>query len=396
MIVSNEGFARIVAGALLAMPALMAVSNPAAAEQKELKIGVIAALSGGGTAWGLGLQRGVQIALDEANAAGGLKIGPDTYTFRSVAFDDQYNAAQAKTAADRLVNGEGVKFIFGPVGSPGAMGSLPVTQPAKVLQFVDGYAPGILKNEWNGAYVFRIDNSNKEFSDPIVYWIKQTLPEVKKIGFIAPNDATGQAAVPTLIAAYKKEGFDTWVDFYERGNKEFTPLLLRMMAQGVDLLDLNSNAPGEAGLLIKQARQVGYKGKILQAGGSGVDEIMAIAGPFAEGFLKYDVINEQLPEVKPLIAAYGKKYSGTMNGMAPLYYNATSILLEAMRRAGSVDTTAVRDEVAKLNGWKTQLYGNLIWSGEQNYGVNHQIVLPFYIKEVEGKQAVVKATIQPE
>jgi branched-chain amino acid transport system substrate-binding protein len=396
VVVSNRWIASALRGTLLAGAVLAGMPGPVAAEQKDLKIGVIAALSGGGTAWGLGLQRGVQLALDEANAAGGVTVGPDTYKLSIIALDDQYNAAQAKTAADRLVNGEGVKYIFGPVGSPGAMGSLPVTQPAKVLQFVDGYTAAILKNEWHGAYVFRVNNSSLEFSEPIVQWVKQTMPEVKKVGLIGPNDATGQAAIPTLAGYYKKAGFDTWVDYYERGNKEFTPLLLRMMAENVDLFDLNSNAPGEAGLLLKQARQVGFTGTILQAGGAGVDEIVAIAGPLAKGFLKYDVIDEQSPEVKPLVAAYAKKYGGTMNGMVPIYYNATSILLEAMRRAGSIDTTAVRDAVEKLNGWKTPFYGNLVWSGEKVYGVNHQIMLPFYIKEVQGKQAIVKITLQPE
>lgn len=234
--------------------AALAAAQPTVA-QEDLKVGVIAALSGGGTAWGLGLQRGVQIALDEVNTAGGLKVAGKTYKLSMVAFDDQYNAAQAKTAAERPVNQEKISFLFGPVGSPGALGSLPVTQPAKVLQFVDGYAPAILKNEWHAGYVFRVNNSNREFAGPIVKWIRQTMPEVKKIGMIAPNDAVGRAAVPILVDAYKKEGFDVWVEYYERGSKEFTPLIVRMMAQKVDLFEINSNAPGEAGLMVKQARR---------------------------------------------------------------------------------------------------------------------------------------------
>lgn len=380
--------------AVLGLAAAVTAALPAA-RADELRIGVIAALSGGGTAWGLGLERGVQIALDEVNDAGGLKIDGRTYRLGLIAYDDQYNAAQAKIAVDRLVQQDGVKFVMGPVGSPGALSSLAVTQPAKVLQFVDGYAPGILRNDFNAAYIFRIDNSNLEFAGPVVAWIKATMPEVHKIGMIAPNDATGQAAIPTLIAAYKKQGFDVWMDYYERGTKEFTPVLLRMMAQHVDLFDLNSAAPGDAGLMLKQVRQIGFKGQVLQAGGAGVDEIMTIAGPLANGFIKYDVVNEAEPQAKPLIATYAKKYSGPMNGMVPIYYNATQILLEAMRRANSLDTTRVRDEVEKLQGWNTALYGPLRWGGMAAYGDSHQILLPFYMKQVDGKSVVLKATLQP-
>lgn len=372
----------------------MLAGSPARADE-DLKIGVIAALSGGGTAWGLGLQRGVQLALDEVNAGGGLKLDGKVYRPSLIAYDDQYNAAQAKIAVERLVQQDGVKFIMGPVGSPGALSSLAVTQPAQVLQFVDGYAPGILKNDFNAAYIFRVDNSNLEFSSRIVSWIKQTMTEVKKVGMIVPNDATGQAAVPTLIAAYKQQGFDVWVDYYERGTKEFTPVLLRMISQNIDLFDLNSASPGDAGLMVKQVRQVGFKGKVLQAGGAGVDEIMAIAGPLANGFIKYDVFDEADPQAKLLTEAYAKKFSGPMNGMVPVYYNATQILLEAMRRSNSVDTTKVRDEVEKLHGWNTALYGPLRWGGKASYGNDHQILLPFYMKQVDGKSVSVKATLQP-
>jgi len=380
--------------ALAGLPAL-ALSSPSAA-QEELKIGVIAALSGGGTGWGLGLQRGVQLALDDINGQGGLKVGGKTYTLKQVAYDDQYNAAQAKTAAERLVNQEKVGFIFGPVGSPGALGSLPVTQPAKVLQFVDGYAPAILKNEYNGAYIFRIGNSNREFAEPIVKWVKQSMPNVKKVGMIAPNDAVGQTAVPILVDAYKKNGYDVWVEYYERGTKEFTPLLVRMLAQNVDLFELNSNAPGEAGLLVKQARQVGFRGPILQSGGAGVDEIIEIAGPHAEGFLKYDVIDNDLPPVKKFIEAYNKKWSGVFNGQSPVYYNAAHIVFEAIRRADSLDPSKVRDELEKMGGWEAPIFGKVIWTGEKDYGNNHQLFHAFLIKEVRGGKGVVKAVIQSQ
>jgi branched-chain amino acid transport system substrate-binding protein len=382
--------------AFAAVLAMAAITSGPVSAQEELKIGIIAALSGGGTGWGVGLQRGVQIAIDEVNAKGGLKAGGKTYKLSAVAFDDQYNAAQAKTAADRLVNQEKVHFIFGPVGSPGALGSIPVTQPAKVLQFVDGYAPAILKNEWKGGYIFRIGNSNREFSGPIVKWVKQTMPTVKKIGMIAPNDAVGQAAVPILIEAYKAQGYEVWVDYYERGSKEFTPLLVRMLAQNVDLFDLNSNAPGEAGLLLKQARQVGFKGPVLQSGGAGIDDVIEVAGPLAEGFLKYDVIDTTQPQVKPFLDVYTKKYGNIFNGMAPVYYNAASILFEAIRRADSLDTTKVRDEIEKLAGFEAPIFGKVVWTGEKDYGVNHQLFHQFLIKEVKNGKGVVKAVIQSQ
>src|SRR5438309_1821544 len=109
---------------LVALAALLALSPGPSSAQEELKIGGIGPLSGGGTAWGVALNRGVQMALDETNAAGGLKVGDKAYNLKLVMLDDAYTATGGRTAADRLINLEKVKFIIGPVGSPPALGAL--------------------------------------------------------------------------------------------------------------------------------------------------------------------------------------------------------------------------------------------------------------------------------
>lgn len=381
----------------LTMALALGASAFTASANEELKIGVIGALSGGGTAWGQGLLRGVEIAVDEMNANGGLTVGETTYDLTIIPFDDQYNAAQAKTAAERLVHDEKIKFLFGPVGSPGALGSIPVTQPEKVIQFVDGYATKILDNEYKAdSYIFKVGLSSSEFSDPVVEWVAKTMPDVKKVGLIAPNDAVGQQAITALVDRYKSQGFEVWTDFYERGSKEFTPLLLRMVSEGVDLFDLNSNAPGEAGLLLKQAREVGYGGVVLQAGGAGVAEIVAAVGPHAEGFLKYDVVDLTSPEIQDFVKMYEAKYTGPINGLAPEYYSAAQVLFQAIRTVGSLDTTAIRDEIENMEGWETPFLGPLNWTGKDKYGVNHQIVIPFYIMKVVDGVGTVEAKITPD
>lgn len=389
---------KYIAAAAIAASAVFGAQEASAQQTDVLKLGVIAALSGGGTAWGQGLVRGVELAAEEVNSGGGLKVGDKSYKLTVIPYDDQYNAAQAKTAAERLVHDEKVKFLFGPVGSPGGLSTVAVTQPEKVIQFVDGYAPKILDNDWKkDSYVFRTGLSSTEFAEPIVAWIKKQMPDVKKIGIIAPNDAVGQQAITALVDRYKAQGFQVWTDFYERGSKEFTPVLLRMVTQGIDLFDLNANPPGEAGLLIKQAREVGYTGRILQAGGSGVREIVEAIGKPSEGFLKYDVIDFNDPAVQPFVKKYEAKYSGPINGLAPQYYSAAHILFEAIRRAGSLDTTKIRDQIEALEGTEVPgLIGKLKWTGAKTYGVEHQIVIPFYIMKVVNGKGVVEAKIVPE
>src|SRR5690606_1629225 len=105
-----------------------------------------------------------------------------------------------------------------------------------------------------------------------------------------------------------KQGFEVELDFFERGTKEFTPLILRMMAKRVDAFEFDGNSPGDTGLMVKQIRQAGFKGRLIQVGGPSIEEIVGIAGPAAEGFLSYDFFDWDSAAGQKLKAAYEAKY----------------------------------------------------------------------------------------
>lgn len=376
--------------------AVSLASGAGASAQEEIKIGAIGSLSGGGTAWGLAVQRGVTLAIDEVVKSGGLKVGGKSYLPKLYMYDDQYSATGGRTAAERLVNLDKVKYIIGPVGSPPVLATVAVTTPAKVVLLSNGFAPAILKNEAKSPYNFRVMNSNVEFAPAMVKWLRANHPTIKKVGLIAPNDAVGQAVIPTLVKEYKANGIEVWLEMYDRGTKEFTPLITRMMAQNVDLFDLNSNAPGEAALLLKQARQAGYKNMIWQVGGPSVDEIISVGGALAEGFLSYETFDFSSPQSQQFQKAYRAKWDGIINAQTPGWYNAAKILFKAIETAGSLEVDPVRDALNKIEGWDAGMYGPVVWGGMSDYGVAHQLLLNFWIVEVKGGKSVVRTIITPE
>ena len=101
-------------GSLIAaiMVALAGVSSAFA--QDTIKLGVIGPMTGPGAQWGLAAVGGVQIAAKEVNDKGGLKVGDKTYRVEVIPYDEQYKAAVAISAMQRLVNQDGIKFVFGP------------------------------------------------------------------------------------------------------------------------------------------------------------------------------------------------------------------------------------------------------------------------------------------
>ncbi len=376
--------------------ALTVAGMVGAQAQETLKIGGIGPLSGGGTAWGLAAQRGIEIAVEEINAAGGVKAEGKTYKLQLVMYDDQYTGAGGKAAAERLVNQDNVKFVIGPVGSPPALGVISVTNPAKVIALTNGYAPQILKNDTKDPYNFRIYPTNIEFGPPLIKWLKENAPEVKKVAMLAPNDAVGQSVAGALAEDYRKQGFEPVLELFERGIKEFTPLILRMMAQKVDAFEFDGNSPGDAGLMLKQIRQAGFKGKVIQIGGPGSDEIIEIAGPAAEGFLSYGVFDWDTPAGKRLRPIYEQKYGkGIINQFMPAFYHTVFLLVDAIKRADSTDTTKVRDALDAMNGFDAGIYGPVKWAGKDSYGVNRQLMFTYYLSEVKDGKLVTKAKFVP-
>jgi len=126
-----------------------------------------------------------------------------------------------------------------------------------------------------------------------------------------------------------------------------------------------------------------------------VPEIIEVAGKQAEGFISYEMYDFDAPAAQPLVKAYRAKYgAGIINSQTPAFYNATKVLLEAMRRAGTIDdTTKLRDAIEKIEGYDAGVYGPLKWTGKAIYGVDHQIKLPFFIVEVKDGKAVSRATL---
>lgn len=118
------------------LTALLALSGGVVmAEEKTLDIGVTDALTGGAAVYGLPQANAVQMAAEEINAAGGVKVGEDTYMLNVIAYDDKANPTEATNAVRKLIDRDGVKFILGFCcsGATGAVASIIANEDAVML-----------------------------------------------------------------------------------------------------------------------------------------------------------------------------------------------------------------------------------------------------------------------
>lgn len=365
----------------------LALGAGLAQAQEVLRLGVIGPLTGSGAAWGLGMDGGVKLAAAEVNARGGLKVGDATYQIEVVSYDDQYKAAEAVTAVNRLMGPDEVRYIFGPIGSASLLAIKPLTEREGVHLYTGAWAAEVLKDS---DYVFRTGPTTQEFAPATVAWLKETKPELKTVAFFAANDETGWNSQKIQKAAYEAAGFEiVGGEFFERTQNDFGALLTKVLAAKPDTIELDTAPPRTAGLIIRQAREMGYKGNFTKFGGFDVEEIVKAAGAEnAEGLVGTTMAAPGTETWNRLGAELSKLHNLEMNDYVVMYYDAANLVFSSIEKAGDVDTDAVKTALEANVPFQGSV-GNLTWGGQEAYGVDHQIYRSVVMVEIKAGAGVV-------
>jgi branched-chain amino acid transport system substrate-binding protein len=373
---------------LLAVLAAAGLCSAAHAED-DLTIGVHASFSGAGAAFAEGMLAATNFAAEDVNKDGGLEVAGKRYKVVIKQYDDRYRAQDAVTAMDRLMIQDGIHFVVGPMGSAAAVATKAQTTAGKVITMTLAFSPRALGPD--APFAFRPVITTGEFSDPQVAWLMKTKPS-KQVVSLLPNDETGQQMGAGNTASYAKAGAKLQVEYYERERVDFVPVLTRLLMTA-DALEIGGNSPTTAGLILKQARELGYRGPVFVTGGDVAAEAVKVAGKeAAEGVYVHLPIDTGLPDTAAYVARFKAKYGANMNGFSPFFYAGLQMLFTAMQKAGTVeDTTKIAATLEGLSDVPTAM-GRAGWTGEKQYGIKHQIDLPFYVGQIKDGVVVKVAT----
>ncbi|MGO9774556.1 MAG: ABC transporter substrate-binding protein [Roseiarcus sp.] len=375
----------------LAAPLLVAGvmwATGAWADDKVLKIGVLSALTGPGSEWGLSQDGGAKIVAAEINAKGGLKVGDTTYKIEVISYDDQYKAALGVSGATRLIEQDQVKFVVGPLGSASCLAVKPLYEKNGIIGILGCWTDKAL--DANTKYVFRGLPTQVEIAGPMVAWVKKNKPSLNTVAEIEPNDETGWASQKLMKEQYQSAGYKVVAsELVERNLKDFQPMLTRILGDNPDIIELGTMPSANAGLVIRQARELGFKGQFVKIGGPGAPEIVAVAGKeFSEGMITFTAADHSKPYYKTLEAQYAAVLKPPMNSFTVNFYDVVHMMFDAMQAAGTVeDTDKVRLAMEKLTPYQG-LQGTIRWGGMRAYGSNHQILPPFFVGVIKDGEEV--------
>lgn len=311
-------------------------------KEDTIKIGVAGPLTGDQAKMGTDLRNGVELAVSEWNEKGGV-LGKK---IELLAEDDQHDPKLAVTVANKLVS----LGAAGVVGHWNSSASIPASEVYKDRGNIPMITPASTNpqlTERGFENVFRVCGRDDQQGKVAAEFVLKELKS-KKVAVIHDKTTYGQG----LADEFKKAlGSETEVVYYGvviQGDKDFRAVLTSIKEKSPELIYFGGIYP-EAGLLVKQARELGIKSSFMSGDGTIDKEFIKIAGKEnAEGtYLTFSPDPSNMAGAKSFLEKYRTKYGE--HGPYSIYaYDAANILLTGIKNAGSVEGKKISDAIRSL------------------------------------------------
>ena len=358
------------------------------AANKVLKIGHIGVMSGPAAAWGLINKYAALAGAEIINEDGGFEIGGEKYDIEIVSLDTKQNPRVAIAGAERLVYQEGIKYIIGPNVDDTTRAVLPVLEKAGAFNICYGWHRALFTPPSKNTALGMIAGYQ---SAPVIYKYLKEQRGVKSLACVPRNDASGLNSRDSCVAAADQLGIKiTSSDStYEPNTSDFFPIMGRIIGQNPDLIVLSGVAPSDAPLLIRAARELGYKGLMSTETAMDANIITEIAGEMANGFISVGGASApelRTDEMKRFIERYSK-VAGEWNDEAGTKVYALEMLLQTLRVAGAAaidDIELFKAAMPKVNVKDPFIKGGkarLKWVGQGYFDQLRQVSTPMVITE---------------
>ncbi len=305
-------------------------------------IGLAAPLTGDQAYVGQGMLQGAEMAVEDANVKGavfgGLKL-------KLIALDDQHNPTQAVLAANKLIANSEVLGVIGHFNSSCTKASSAIYHEGRMVQITPASTNPEISRQGFDTF-FRVCTTDDVQAPAAANFVWQKL-HVKKIVIVDDKTTYGKGLADEFEKKFKALGGTVLShDGITQGEKDFTPLLTRIQSVKPELVFFGGIYP-ELSLLLKQSKKVGLASSWM--GGDGIYDVTLIklATPeLAEGtyatMLGADP--HSLPQAKDFVTRFEARH-GEIGSFSAYGYDATNVLIEAIRRAGKKDRAAVLREV---------------------------------------------------
>jgi branched-chain amino acid transport system substrate-binding protein len=359
----------------------LAVSASAGFAQDVIKIANIVELSGGGATAGTNFKNGVELAVREINANGGI-LGKKIQTTTA---DTQSNAGVAKGLTQKAIDDD-VFAIFGPVFSGSIMVSMAESRRAEVPNFTGGEAASI--TEQGNPYVFRTSFTQATAMPKVARYISDQA-KLKSIAVIYVNNDFGKGGMDSIRKALANSPTKILTEIStEPGQVDFSAAVLRAKQSNAEGVFAYSNEE-ESARLLRELRKQGWNKPIIGETTLTGQKVIELAGEAANGAIAHVglTVDAPVPAIRAFKAKFEKdyKYISDHNGMKG--YSGVYVLKAAIEKAGKLDRKAVAQAMKGLKVNTDKYPGALMYTEFDNKGDLDR--MSFMVEVKNGKQEVI-------
>ncbi len=315
----------------------------AALAAEPIRVGHIASLSGKEAAFGVATRKGIVLALEELNAAGGVLGRPLHYYVE----DLQSKPGEAATATKKLITRDKVAVVLGANASANSLEAAPICQLAKVpMMAISSTAPAVTQK---GDYIFRICFIDP-FQGAVLAKFAHDSLKARRVALLTSASAPYSVGLSKVLRErFTALGGEIVAEQkYAEGDKDFRAQLTAIRSARPDVIAATGYYT-EAALICLQARSLGLTVPVIGGDGWEAPQLTELGGKAVEGtyYSTYFSADNTAPEVQAFVRRYRARWDGeTPEAVSALGYDALRLIAAAMTASGATGGRELRDAIA--------------------------------------------------
>lgn len=326
--------------------------TPTSSTQRIIKIGVATPLSGPSAYAGGQQEKGAELAAEEINAAGGVKLNDGNYTIQVVVGDDESNPAVGVSVFERFVTEDHVDIVIGEVNTAVTLAMMDVSAKYHVPYISLGSATDtittkFMSNSTKYKYYFKMNVLSAEgWSQSSLQFLNYGMSKnwlnitQKNIAILGDDSDYGTGNSHAFAQAAQQAGWNVVdAETFKSDQQDFTSVLIRVKASGAQVLWTITTNPAAAASLTKQFVASGTKAYFMGMFIESQPPYKAAAGPISNGviFGNLNIWSDRDPTVAAFMTKYKAKWGEESVSNAADGYDAVMLSKAAWEAAGTRD-----------------------------------------------------------
>ena len=341
----------------------------------RIEIGAVLPLTGSAAVWGQNVKKGMDLALDQVNAAGGVRGRQLQVLYE----DSEGLPRNSVSALTKLIDADGIQVAIGDVASSSVLSMAPIANARKVVILSPGASNPDISHA--GPFVFRNWHSDAQ-EGVFLAEVAFNKLRMRQVSIIYVNNGYGKGLEEVFSKRFAEIGGKIRTSqAFDQGATDFRAQLTRIKSSGCDGIFM-PGYPQEMPEVLKQAKELGITKQFLCPSAFEDQQTLNLAGPAAEGVI-YDYPKQgdlSRPYVANFYKDYQRRYGTPPGALSDTGYDALMLIVQAMKTSG-LSGTEIQKGLRRIKNYPGV-------AGDTTFDEHGDIVKEFVLKTVKGGEFV--------